>query len=79
MYDISDLLRELFDRYGNTSELDKRFKQMLGEDAQLNADYKEWCDAQGYRSATGHREFIEEFDDSRDLVWDDYKEYGNDI
>ena len=29
MYDISDLLRELLDRYSNTSQLDGEFRRML--------------------------------------------------
>ena len=79
MNDISDILRALIDRYGNTSELDREFKRMLREDKVLNDDYKEWCEAQGYTVDNGYRDYVDEMFEMRDSIWDNYKEYGNDI
>ena len=79
MNDISDILRELFDRYGNTSELSTEFQRMLAEDSTLMDEYKEWCDVQGYKPARGYQDYIEELVEMQDSIWDNYKEYGNDF
>ena len=79
MYDISDLLRELLDRYSNTSDLDQEFRRMLRDDPALVDDYAEWCDEHGYKNATGFRDFINEIVESQDSFWDNYQEFGNNI
>ena len=79
MYDISDLLRELLDRYSNTSDLDQEFRRMLRDDPALEDDYAEGCDEHGYKKATGFRDFINEIVESQDSFWDNYQEFGNNI
>ena len=79
MYDISDLLRELLDRYSNTSDLDNEFRRMLRDDPNLEDEYAEWCDERGYNKTTGYRDFIDEIMDSQESIWDHYHEFGNDI
>ena len=65
MNDISDLLRELLDRYSNTPELDEEFERM--------------CDENGYNVKDGYRDFINEIIESQDSYWDNYHEFGNNI
>lgn len=79
MYDISDLLRELLDRYSNTSDLDNEFRRMLRDDPNLEDEYAEWCDEHGYKKSTGFRDFINEIVESQDSFWDSYQEFGNNI
>ncbi len=79
MYDISDLLRELLDRYSNTSDLDDEFRRMLRDDSNLADEYAEWCDEHGYKKSTGFRDFINEIVESQDSFWDSYQEFGNNI
>lgn len=79
MYDISDLLRELLDRFSNTSELDDEFRRMLRDDPHLADEYAEWCDDRGYKKSTGFRDFINEIVESQDSFWDSYQEFGNNI
>ncbi len=79
MNDISDILRELFDRYGNTSELSEEFQRMLADDGQMMDEYKEWCEVQGYKVSHGYQDYIEELVEMQDSIWDNYKEYGNDF
>lgn len=79
MNDISEILRELLDRYGNSKMLDDEFSSLLRSDTELNNDYKLWCNAHGYNRKSGYREFIDELVDSQYTLWDQYKEFGNDI
>ena len=79
MNDISDLLRELLDRFSNTSELDREFRRMLRDDPSLKDDYDVWCDDRGYKPATGYRDYIDEIVESQDSIWDTYHEFGNNI
>ncbi|MBR3101988.1 MAG: hypothetical protein IKH19_09570 [Muribaculaceae bacterium] len=79
MYDISEILQELLDRYSNTSQLDREFNRMLQEDEDMQEDYREWCDVHGYSTTSGYRDYIDEFVESQDSIWDNYKEFGNDI
>ena len=79
MNDISEILRELLDRYGNSNRLDREFDRMLQADEILREDYDEWCDVHGYSLATGFRDYIDEFVESQDSIWDNYKEFGNEI
>ena len=78
MNDISDILRELFDRHGNTEQLGEEFKTMLQDDA-LMSEYREWCREHGYSTRTGYRDYIDELVESQDSIWDNYREYGHDI
>ncbi len=79
MNDISEILRELLDRYSNTSELDREFERMRRDDEQLENDYVTWCDDNGYSVKDGYRDFINEIVESQDSFWDNYQEYGNNI
>ena len=79
MNDISDLLRELLDRYSNTPELDQEFERMRREVDGFNDDYVEWCEENGYSVKDGYRDFIDEIVESQDSYWDNYQEYGNNI
>ena len=79
MNDISDLLRELLDRYSNTGELDREFRRMLRDDPDLRDEYEVWCDDHGYKTSTGFRDFIDEIVESQDSFWDTYHEFGNNI
>ncbi|MBR1476073.1 MAG: hypothetical protein IJ613_10945 [Muribaculaceae bacterium] len=79
MNDISDLLRELLDRYSNTGELDREFRRMLRDDPNLRDEYEVWCDDHGYKTSTGFRDFIDEIVESQDSFWDTYHEFGYNI
>ena len=79
MNDISEILRELLDRYSNTSDLDLEFERMRREDEEFEKDYIEWCDENGYNVKDGYRDFINEIIESQDSFWDNYQEYGNNI
>lgn len=79
MNDISEILRELLDRYSNTPELDDEFERMRREDEQFDKDYIVWCEESGYNARDGYRDFINEIIESQDSFWDNYHEYGNNI
>ncbi len=79
MNDIQDLLRELLDRYGNTEELDAQFNALMQADDELREEYKTWCNALGYRKSNGYRMYINELVESQDSIWDNYREFGNEI
>lgn len=79
MNDISELLRELLDKHGNTDQLDMEFQMLLQSDDELKSEYKTWCNAHGYHRRDGYRNFVNELVDSQETIWDNYREYGNDI
>jgi hypothetical protein len=79
MYDISEILRELLDRYSNTSELDHEFERMRRENEGFEDEYATWCDEYGYTVKDGYRDFINEIVESQDSYWDNYQEFGNNI
>ena len=79
MNDISEILRELLDRFSNTPELDQEFERMRREVDGFNDDYVEWCEENGYSVKDGYRDFIDEIVESQDSYWDNYKEYANNI
>ena len=79
MNDISDLLRELLDRYSNTPELDQEFERMRREDEEFDKEYIIWCDENGYTVKDGYRDFINEMIESQDSYCDNYQEFGNNI
>lgn len=79
MNDITDILRELLDRFSNTPELDEEFERMIREDEDFAKSYNEWCDESGLNPKNGYREYINEIIESQDSFWDNYHEYGNNI
>lgn len=79
MNDISEILRELLDRFSNTPELDQEFERMRREVDGFNDDYVDWCEENGYSVKDGYRDFIDEIVESQDSYWDNYQEYGNNI
>ena len=79
MNDITDILRELLDRYSNTPELDMEFERMMREDEEFVKDYTEWCEENGLNVKDGYRDFINEIIESQDSYWDNYQEFGNNI
>ena len=79
MHDISEILRELLDRYSNTSDLDYEFERMRREIEGFEDEYAVWCDEYGYTVKDGYRDFINEIVESQDSFWDNYQEFGNNI
>ena len=79
MNDISDMLRELLDRYSNTPELDEEFARMRRESEEFDNEYTVWCEENGYDVKNGYRDFINEIIESQDSYWDNYHEFGNNI
>jgi len=79
MNDISDILRELLDRFSNTPELDDEFDRMMRTDEDFSKEYGIWCEENGYSIKDGYRDFINEIIESQDSYWDNYQEFGNNI
>ncbi len=79
MNDISEILRELLDRYSNTPELDQEFERMRREVDNFENDYVSWCEDNGYNVKDGYLDFINEIVESQDSYWDNYQEFGNNI
>ena len=79
MNDITDILRELLDRYSNTPELDEEFERMMREDEEFVKEYTVWCEENGLSLKDGYRDFINEIIESQDSYWDNYQEFGNNI
>lgn len=74
MYDITEILHTLLDQYHRAADVCEAFEQRLEDDPQLLADYKEWCEGNGYNEKKAYKNYIDELIDSRDVIWDDYSD-----
>ncbi len=74
MHDISEILRNLLDQYTEVSDVDQEFARMLCEDEELQADYQDWCEANGLDPKTGYQDHVDELLAQRDSIWDNLNE-----
>lgn len=74
MNDIAEILQMLLDKHALAEDAAIEFKMMIDNDRSLMAEYKDWCKANGYATRNGYREYLEEFLNSRDSIWENINE-----
>ncbi len=76
---ISEILRSLLDEYSSVDMAESEFSRMLNEDDNLKSQYYIWCEENGYSPKTGYEEYIEDFFENQESMWDILNEYEDDI
>lgn len=75
MEDITQFFNQLIEQSKSIDIAEAEFKRLLGEDAELKAEYVEWCQAVGTTERYGFREYCEEYMESQDNIWDHLRDY----
>lgn len=75
MDDLSELFRSVVDQAGALDIAASEFQKMLADDPELRAEYKEWCEENGYSERRGFNEFAEDYVNSREEKWDSLTDY----
>lgn len=75
MTDLEETIITFLRTHGSIDIAEHEFKKSISEDADLKAEYKEWCDEAGYTERHGFREFAEEYLENIDSVWDSLSDY----
>lgn len=75
MEHITDLFTSLLQEFRIIEVANREFQRMLDEDAELKADYAEWCEASGYSERDGFNEFAEEYIENQNSIWDSLTDY----
>lgn len=76
--ELTNYIISLIETNGSIDVAEAEFKRILSDDHELRDQYREWCDENGYSPRRGFAEFAEEYNESREAVWDslsDYDEY----
>lgn len=75
MNDITDLFRDLLVQYRSIDFAHTEFTRMLDDDEDLKAEYREWCEDNGYTEKRGFLIFCDEYMDSQDSIWETLNDY----
>ncbi len=76
--ELTNYIISLIETNGSIDVAEAEFRRILADDHELRDQYREWCDEYGYSPRRGFVEFAEEYNESREAVWDslnDYDEY----
>ena len=75
MADIEELLRSLIDQHRSIDIVESEFKRILNEDKTIKDDYTAWCEEEGYSYRKGYHEFIQQFFDSENSIWNSFIQF----
>lgn len=75
MEDITQFFTQLIEQSKSLDIAEAEFKRLLGEDAELKAEYAEWCHTVGTTERYGFREYCEEYMESQDNIWNHLRDY----
>jgi hypothetical protein len=76
--ELTNYIVSLIETNGSIDVAEAEFKRIMADDHDLRDQYREWCDENGYTPRRGFMQFAEEYNESREAVWDslsDYDEY----
>ncbi|MDE6321807.1 MAG: hypothetical protein K2L93_05855 [Muribaculaceae bacterium] len=77
MYDITHYFEQLLAEHSSIDIAEAEFKKALAEDAELLAEYREWCHTVGSTEKHGFRDYADEYKEQRDSVWDSLQDYDD--
>lgn len=75
MNDLTYFFTELLTQHRSIDIAEAEFRRLMDDDDDLRAEYKEWCDENGYTEKRGFLEFCEEYLDSQDSIWESLNDY----
>lgn len=75
MNDITDLFQDLITQIGSVDVAEAEFKRMVGDDADLRAQYRQWCSDNDTTERRGFADFCQQWLDEQASIWDNLKDY----
>jgi len=75
MDEMTQLFEDLLRTYGSVDIAEAEFKHLIDEDSELHADYRLWCEENGYTEKRGFLDFADEYLDSQQSIWDVLSDY----
>lgn len=78
MEDITDFFNEMLRQYGSVDIAEAEFKKQLHENAELHEQYRKWCHEVGSSEKNGFLDYCEEYLESQDSIWDNFKDEYDD-
>lgn len=73
--DIVNFFTDIIEQSGSYDIAKAEFQRIIADDDDLHAQYRAWCEENGYSERDGFDEFINERIDSHDSVWDSLNDY----
>lgn len=73
--DIETFITDLIDQSGSYDIARAEFNRILADDAELQAEYHQWCEDNGYAERSGFDEYVDRIRDDNDSVWDTLNDY----
>lgn len=73
--DIVTFFTDIINQAGSYDIARAEFFRIIADDDELQQQYREWCDENGYSERKGFDEFIDQRIDSHDSVWSSLNDY----
>lgn len=73
--DIVTFFTDIIDQAGSYDIARAEFFRIIADDEELQQQYREWCDENGFSERKGFDEFIDQRIDSHDTVWSSLNDY----
>ena len=74
---MEDLFNQLLENHRSIDIAEAEFQRMLADDADLRADYRQWCEDCGYSERRGFSAYAEQYVESQNSIWDSLTDYDN--
>lgn len=65
-------------RHPNLDIVRSEFLRQINEDDELRKAYKQWCEEHGHAMKNGYKDYIAEYLESKENIWDSLKEFEDD-
>ncbi|MBR6746560.1 MAG: hypothetical protein IKL83_04200 [Muribaculaceae bacterium] len=73
--DIVTFFTDIINQAGSYDIARAEFFRIIADDDELQQQYREWCDENGFSERKGFDEFIDQRIDSHDSVWSSLNDY----
>lgn len=75
MNDITDFFRDLLTQHRSIDIAYTELVRLLEDDEELQNDYREWCEENGYSEKKGFLIFCDDYIDSQASIWESLNDY----
>lgn len=75
--DITEFFISLIDTHRSIDVAEAEFKRIVADDADLQQQYKDWCDENGFSIRNGFSDFAEDYLEKCDSIWDSLNDYDD--
>lgn len=73
--DIVTFFTDIINQAGSYDIARAEFFRIIADDDELQQQYREWCDENGFSERKGFNEFIDQRIDSHESVWSSLNDY----